>query len=200
MLRDVLDVVSVRNDSSFFAHLDVGLSLVLGETPLVGLDDQLASRELHLSATKRLESDLGVLILGTDAHHDLLDANTSDNTLRLTVRVTHTGLKSISTGARKHLVNTKNVERMSANSHVELIFSRVFDEVLVASNTGSLESLGGNLLLLVGKHVAAVREVVDMSLLVSDLVDSDLGVRHTTAVARLDVRLILAVTVAVEEK
>merc|ERR1712006_63632 len=68
--------------------------------------------------------------------------------------------------------------------------------VLVASNAASLQSLGGHLLELIGHKVSREREVVDRRLLAAQIVDADLRIRHTTAVARLDVRLVLLVAVA----
>jgi len=44
--------------------------------------------------------------------------------------------------------------------------------------------------------VHAHGELINTSLLGTDLVDLDLGIRHTTAEARTDVRLLVAVAVA----
>ncbi len=47
-----------------------------------------------------------------------------------------------------------------------------------------------------GDEVDALGEGIDGGLLVTQIEDSDLGIGHTTAVARLDVRLVLTVSVA----
>lgn len=51
--------------------------------------------------------------------------------------------------------------RMSTHAHVEAFFSSDLDKILVGANAGGLESLGGQLLVLVGDHVDAERELVD---------------------------------------
>lgn len=62
-------------------------------------------------------------------------------------------------------------------------------DVLVGANTGSLESLGAQLFVLVGNEVDAERELIDTSTLAAKVEDSDLGVGNTTVEARLGVRL-----------
>lgn len=68
-------------------------------------------------------------------------------------------------------------------------------DVLVGANTGSLEGLGGDLLILVGDEVDAERELVDVGLLATEIEDANLGVGYTTVEARLRVRL-LSMTVS----
>lgn len=85
---------------------------------------------------------------------------------------------------------------MDANAHVEAITTTSLGEVLVGANASSLKSLRGNLLLLERDEVDARGELVDMGLLLTKIVDADLGIRDTTAIARLDVGLTLGVAVA----
>lgn len=61
--------------------------------------------------------------------------------------------------------------------------------VLVGANTGGLEGLGRQLLILVGDHVHTGGEVVNAGLLTAQIEDADLGVGNTTVEARLGVRL-----------
>jgi hypothetical protein len=70
------------------------------------------------------------------------------------------------------------------------------DHVLVGSNTSGFESLGGKLLLLVAQHVHALRESIHTALLLAAIVNTKLWVGDTTAIARLDVRLVLLVAKA----
>lgn len=63
------------------------------------------------------------------------------------------------------------------------------DDVLVGTNTGSLEGLGGQLLILVGNEVNTVGEVVNGSLLTTEIEDTDLGIGDTTVEAGLGVGL-----------
>jgi hypothetical protein len=62
-------------------------------------------------------------------------------------------------------------------------------DILVGANAGGFESLGGQLLVLVGDHVHAQREVIDVGLLTSQIEDTDLGVGNTTVEPGLRVRL-----------
>ena len=62
-------------------------------------------------------------------------------------------------------------------------------DILVGTNTGGFESLGGQLLVLVGDQVHTQREVIDVGLLTSQIEDTDLGVGNTTVEPGLRVGL-----------
>ena len=83
---------------------------------------------------------------------------------------------------------------MQAHADVERILAHGLDHVLVGGNTGCFQGFGGDLLLLEGEEMHARGESVNRELLLSDIKDLDLGLGHTTAIARLDVRLVLDVT------
>jgi hypothetical protein len=68
-------------------------------------------------------------------------------------------------------------------------------DILVGANTGSLESLRGDLLILVGDEVNAEGELVHTGALAAKIEDANLGVGDTTVEARLRVRL-LSITVS----
>lgn len=191
-----LDNVTVGGEDTGLAESDIFLTGVLGETPLQRLEDLLATSELELATTDGLD-DMGLGgILGTDGEEDLANVDTGSNANGLTVRVTHTGGETIGSGARKHLVGTKDVEGMGTHADVVSVLTDHLAEVLVDTDTAGLEGLGGDLLLLVAHKVGNEGEEIDGGLLVSDIVNADLRVGHTTAVPRLDVRLVLLVTVA----
>lgn len=78
---------------------------------------------------------------------------------------------------------------MSADTQVETLLSGDLDEVLVGADTGGLEGLGAQLLILVGDEVDAEREVVDGSALAAKIVDANLGVGDTTVEPGLGVGL-----------
>ena len=78
---------------------------------------------------------------------------------------------------------------MGADTQVETFLSGDLDEVLVGADTGGLEGLGAQLLILVGDEVNAEGEVVDGSTLAAKVEDSDLGVGDTTVEAGLGIRL-----------
>lgn len=61
--------------------------------------------------------------------------------------------------------------------------------ILVGTDTSGFESLGGKLFIFVGDEVNAAREVVDVGLLTSQIVDTNLGVGNTTVEPGLGVRL-----------
>jgi len=79
---------------------------------------------------------------------------------------------------------------------VEGVLTSLGLHVLVGSNTGGFERLGGQLLLLTGDEMDTVGELVVESLLSTDVVNSELGVRDTSVVARLRIRLVLLVSIA----
>mmetsp|Transcript_20380 Transcript_20380/g.26861 ORF Transcript_20380/g.26861 Transcript_20380/m.26861 type:complete len:127 (-) Transcript_20380:70-450(-) len=88
------------------------------------------------------------------------------------------------------------MEGMGANTDVVGIFSNVLGKMLVDGNTACLECLGGDLLLLVAHKMGNEGEHINGCLFGTHVVNPDLGFGHTTAVPRLDVRLVLLVTVA----
>jgi len=136
-------------------------------------------------------------MVATDRKSDL-HVDTSDGTVWLTPSSTHTLLQPesqhrfhgkanqsspIGTGTRQHLVDTDNVERVDPHSHVEGLLTGGLDNVLVGANTGGLEGFRRQLLVLVGDKVAAEGEVIDRSLLTTEIENSNLGVGDTTVVS-----------------
>jgi len=191
-----LDVDSLVDETSLGPVLDVVLLGDTSETPLGRDTDVLATRELVLGTTKRLDHVSLVSDLGADGDEDLTDLNTGNHTVGLSESMTHTGLETISSSTRKHFVDTENVVGVSTDTHVEVILSDVVLHVLVDDNTGGFESFRGDLLLLSRAKVDGGREEIGSGELVTDIVDSDLGIGDTTAVSGLDVRLVLTVAVA----
>ena len=183
MFPEGLDVDAITLDLTSSLHaLEVGVN-VLGETVFTGDEDLLTAGELELGTTEGLASVLDVLTLGADGDEDGTDVDTGRLTESLAVSVTHTGLESISTGAREHLVDADDVPRVDSDSDMETFLTSVVLHVLVSSNTGGLESFRSDLLLLVGNHMDASGEHAPVSLLLATVVHSDLGVRHTTVEA-----------------
>lgn len=104
--------------------------------------------------------------------------DSSDTTVRLSPSTSHTLLKPIGSGTGQHLVDSDDVEGVGPDPQVERVLSGSLDDVLVAANTGSLQSLGGDLLVLVRDQVGAEGEVIDGSPLSAQVEDSDLGVGY----------------------
>ena len=72
---------------------------------------------------------------------------------------------------------------MGSASHVEVVFSDVLGEVFVAGDSGCLKGFRGNLFNLIGNNMNNKRESSDWGLLITNIIDSDLGVGHTTIVS-----------------
>jgi len=74
---------------------------------------------------------------------------------------------------------------VNPDPQVESLFTGSLDNVLVGANSSSLQSLGGQLLVLVGNEMATEGKVVDIGPLSSQIKDSNLGVGDTTIVSGL---------------
>ena len=142
---------------------------------------------LVLATPQSLEGGGAVRVTGSDGHEDLTDVDTGNEAVGLSEGTTHSGLQSIGTSARQHLVDTDDVVGVDTDTEMETFLSGNLDEVLVGANTGGLESLGGQLLVLVGDEVDAEREVVYAGLLATEVEDADLGIRYTTVEPALGV-------------
>ena len=66
---------------------------------------------------------------------------------------------------------------MASHTEMERVLARGFGHVFVGANTGSLESLGRKLLILVGDEVDTEGEVIDASTLATKIENPDLYVR-----------------------
>ena len=196
MLIDVLDVATIRNNTSSSTSLLIISTVELGEAPLARDDNLLLSGELELAATQSLNDNGLVGVLGADAHQDLANVHTGNGTSGLTKGTTHTSLQTIGTSTRKHFVDADDVEGMDTHAHVEAVLSTELADVLVGADTGSLQGLAAQLLTLIGDEVDAEREFVDGGLLATQVVDTDLGIGDTATEATLGVGLVAAVAVA----
>jgi hypothetical protein len=173
VVRDNLDVRTVRDDLALRFKFKVLLRSVLGETPLLGNNNALLTRELELGAAKSLHSGGDGLFSATDGDQDLTNVDTGADTVGLTESTTHTGLQSISTGARKHLVDAENVEGVNTNTAVERILLANLGHVLVDANTSGFKSFRGELFALQGDHMNTLRELINGGLLLAQIEDSN---------------------------
>merc|ERR1712243_340579 len=195
VLRNVLGAGSVVEQAASFPHLLVVGTVELGESPLLGDVNLLTAGELELGSPEGLDDGILMLVVGPDRHQGLSDVDTSDGSLGLAESSPHSSLQTISACARQHFVDAENVEGMDTDLDVELILGRVLHHVLVAANTAGLQSLSGQLLVLVGDQVDAERELINACLLAAQVEDPDLGIWDTTAKPRFGVRLVLAIPV-----
>ena len=195
LLGQELDESTVVLDLTGISPSDVLSSVQVGETPLLGDDDLLLTWELVSGSSQTLNNDVLVGILGSDREDDLTDIDSGSQTVRLTPGTSHTLLKSICTSTRQHLVDSQDVEWVNSDSQVESISTGHLSDVLVSTDTSSFQSLRGQLLQLVRDKVDTERKLIDGSLLLTQIVDLDLGLRNSSVVPRLWVRLVLLVSV-----
>lgn len=191
-----LDVGTILTDLASLAASNVLITVQRSETPLLGDDDLLLTGEFVLTTTQGLNNNSLVRVFSAARNQNLANVDTSGETGGLTPRTTHTLLETIGTSTRQHFVDTQNVVGVHADAEMEGLTARHLGNVFVGADTGSLQSLGRQLLVLVGNEVHAQGEVVDGSALATQVVRADLSVGDTTVVTRLGVRLVLAVTVA----
>jgi len=148
MASKELGIDTIRQDPALALEPEVVIAVELSEAPLPALDDLLAARELELGTTESLSGMDSVVGLAAHREKDLANGYTGADTLWLTESTPHSSLEPISPSTRKHLVDAQHMERVNPDPEVEGILSCMLGHVLVASNTGSLKSLAGDILLL----------------------------------------------------
>jgi len=135
-------------------------------------------------------------ISGSDRQENLANVDTGDGAVGLAPSTSHTGLKSIGTGAGQHLVDADNVVWVGSDSEMETFFASNLDKILVGADASGFKGFRAQLFVLIGNHVHAKREFVDIGTLSSEIEDADLGVRDTTVESRLGIGLVFAIAIA----
>lgn len=137
-----------------------------------------------------------IAILAANWQEDLSNGNSSTSALWFTESTPHTSLKPISSSTWKHFVDTQDMEWVNTDSQMESIFPGKLGHIFVASNSSSLKSFTRYVLLFPRHQVHTEREFINPFLLHSNIIDPDLGIRHTTTKAWFRIRLIfyLAIT------
>ena len=196
MFSNNLSHESIWNDLSFLLEsVVIGLDDI-GESVLSGDEDLLTAWELELSSSQGFTSELDILWLNSNGKKNLSDSDSGTLAEGFTESTSHTLLESICTSAGQHLVDSNNMPWMNSDSHMEMFSTDVGSHVLVASNSGGLKSFRCNLFLLVANQMDASWEIVELSLLLSNIVNSKFRVWYTSIKPRLWIRLILLVPVA----
>eukprot|EP00356_Strombidium_inclinatum_P002458 CAMPEP_0170479396 /NCGR_PEP_ID=MMETSP0208-20121228/645_1 /TAXON_ID=197538 /ORGANISM="Strombidium inclinatum, Strain S3" /LENGTH=230 /DNA_ID=CAMNT_0010751787 /DNA_START=52 /DNA_END=743 /DNA_ORIENTATION=- len=198
VVADNLNVNTIWDDLAFLLELVVVGLDQLGETELSGDEDLLSAGELELGSSQGLLGVVHVINGASHGHEDLTDLDTSGLAKSLSESASHTLLESIGTSAREHLVDSNNVPRVNSDSHMEVLSTNVLLHVLVTGDSGGLKSFGGDLLLLVANQMDASGEDVVSGLLLTDIVDSELGIGDTSVESGLGVGLVLLVPVALD--
>lgn len=178
---------------AFWFH---GSNEFIMHSPLSALNNLLAARELELGASQSFTGMCSIVVLASNRKEYLTNVHPSTGALRLAKGTPHSSLEPISPSTRKHLVDTEDMERVNPDPKVEGILSCRLGHVLVAGNAGSLERLTGDILLLPRDKVHTVGELINTLSLHANIVDPNLGVRDTTAVPGLRVRLVLDLAIA----
>lgn len=93
--HDVLQVAAVTENTVLGAGLEVLLASKVGEAPLLGDNDLLATGELVTGTAERLHDDRLVAVTSADGEENLADVDTSNGVVRLSPSATHTGLKPV---------------------------------------------------------------------------------------------------------
>lgn len=82
----------------------------------------------------------------------------------------------VSSSTGQHLVDPQDVERVDTYPHVELVLAHVLDHVFVGTDTGSLQRLPRQLLMLVRHQMDTQGKIVYRNLLRTKIIDSDLWI------------------------
>ena len=131
-----LDVAAVLAELALLAQTNVLLAANRGEAPVLGDNDLLATGELVHGAAESLDGGRAVGVTGTDRQDDLANVHPGDRVVGLAKGTTHTGLQTIGTGARQHLVDADDVEGVNADTQVEAFFTGDLDEVPIRLASG----------------------------------------------------------------
>lgn len=129
MVTQELHVGTINLNTTFLTKTNVFLAMQGSETPVLGDNNLLATGELVHGTTESLDGNFAIGVAGSHGQEDLANVDSGNGTVGLAEGTTHTGLETIGTCARQHLVDTDNVERMGANTKVETFLSSGFHEV-----------------------------------------------------------------------
>jgi len=146
--RAEADVSTTVLKTTLVTVLEILVLGVRSESPSVGDDDVLSTRELVLGASEGLDDVLHVGLLRTDGEDDLTDVDTGNHTSRLSESLTHSCLQSIGACTTQHFVDAEDVEGVSTDTHVEGVLTGQLGHVLVDHDTSGFESLRGELFIL----------------------------------------------------
>ncbi len=123
---DESDGWTVRLDGLFSPSLLEFESGQLSESPLVWNDDFLSSWEFVLGSSEGFQSCLDVLLVESDGVQNGSNCDSGNLSVRFTEGLSHTSLKSISTSAWQHLIDSDYVPWVNSASQMEVVLSNVF--------------------------------------------------------------------------
>ena len=124
-----LNVCTIHQNPAFLLQFDVFIPLQRCESPILADNDLLAAWKLVRRSSQSFNSRSAMRITSSDGEEDLTDVDTSDSSVRLSPRATHTSLQSIGTSAGQHLVDSYDMVGVSANTEMKAFLSGNFDQV-----------------------------------------------------------------------
>ena len=184
--RMIFSMMSTITESTIRTHGRVLRSFVSRKSPFLRPEDFLATGEFEFRPSQGFNHRSVHAVLRSDTHNRLTDGHTRSCTKRFSIRTTHTRLQSIRTSTRKHFVNTQDLERMTTNAEMEIIFAAEFRQVSIRGNTRGFQSFGTQLLFFIRHQVHDQRKHIYRGFLRTDVIDADFRIRYTTAVSGLD--------------
>ena len=188
-------VVTAVNDLALGGELVELVEGVWGEADLVGDDNPGLASELEGSPPESLDSLIETFLTRPAAHNAAAVVGAADGAVWLTEGVPHTGLKSIGTSGRKHLVDSEDVEWVEVDTDV-VGLTHGLHHVTVRADTSSFEGFTGNVFVLEEDEADAVWVGLSKSGPGTSLVTLDTWIWNTTAEAALWIWTALEVTVA----
>ena len=165
------------------------------ETNLVGNNNPSLTSELEGSPPESLDSLIETFLTRPAAHNAAAVVGAADGAVWLTEGVPHTGLKSIGTSGRKHLVDSEDVEWVEVDTDV-VGLTHGLHHVTVGADTSSFEGFTGDVFVLEEDEADAVWVGLSKSGPGTGLITLDTWIWDTTAEAALWIWTALEVTVA----
>jgi hypothetical protein len=124
-----LNICTILQHTAFLLQLDVLLASEWCESPVLADNDLLATRELVHRSSKSLDGGSTVSITSSDGQENLANVDTSNRSVGLAPRSSHSSLQSIGTSARQHLVDSDDMVWVGTHTKVETFLASNLDEV-----------------------------------------------------------------------
>ena len=175
------------------------LMMLVFRESIVDWDEHLLSSwKLVWTSSKSLKDIFDFILLNSDRNQLISNSDSGGFSIRLSISSSHTCLKSISTSAGQHFVDSEYVPWVSSHSEVEVIFWHFGDQIFIDGDSTSFKSFRWNLFLFIWDKMDAVREETPVSFLGTSVVKSELGVWARSVVSTLRIGLSFDISVTSE--
>jgi hypothetical protein len=172
--------------------------LILTETIVNRDENLLSSWQLIGTSSESLEDIFHLILLNSDRDQLISDSDSGSLTIRLTIGLSHTRLKSICSGTGQHFVDSEYVPWVGSHSEVEFFFGHFSDEILIDGDSASFKSLRSDLFLLIRNQVDTIWERTPVSLLGTSVEESEFGVWAGSVVSALRISLSFDISITSE--